>query len=440
MPSTIVIGAQWGDEGKGKLVDVMAQNSDYVVRFQGGANAGHTLVVDGKKTVLHLIPSGILHANTTCVIGPGVVIDIEKLLQEIDGLKKIGLLQNPQQLKVSETATVVMPYHKALDLARESALGDKKIGTTGRGIGPAYEDRVARMAILIQDIFDPQRLRAKLTHALKEKMALFHSLYPETEVNFDVESLIQQYSTYAEQLHPYRARDISFEVSLALADPQKKILFEGAQGTLLDVNHGTYPYVTSSSTSSGAALTGVGVGPLQISSVLGISKAYTTRVGSGPFPTELFDDVAKHLSSQGHEFGATTGRPRRCGWLDLVALKYAIRINGFSSIALMKLDVLRGLKELKVCTGYAVPGGKRVSDYSLSNPEIAQVEPIYESFAGFDEDITTARQIGDLPLAARQYIQFIEKQIGVPIDVVSVGPDRTQTIWINNVFDSSKRG
>ncbi|MCB0351087.1 MAG: adenylosuccinate synthase, partial [Bdellovibrionales bacterium] len=337
MPGIIVIGSQWGDEGKGKVVDVFSSQSDYVVRYQGGANAGHTLVVDGKKTVLHLVPSGILHPNTICVIGAGVVLDVEKLAEEILALQKNGLLKDPKQLLISDSATVLLSYHRQLDQAREKAAGLEKIGTTGKGIGPAYEDRASRKAILFGDLFNTDTLKAKLEASLKEKNFLLEKMYEQKPA--DIQDVLASALKAAEKLAPFRCRDTSLVVHKALRQ-NKKILFEGAQGTLLDLLHGTYPFVTSSSTLSGSACVGVGVGPGAIDKVIGITKAYTTRVGSGPFPTELDDENGERLRAVGQEFGATTGRSRRCGWLDLVALRYALRINGITNLALMKIDVL----------------------------------------------------------------------------------------------------
>lgn len=430
MSGIVVVGAQWGDEGKGKIVDVFAAKADMVVRFQGGANAGHTLVVNGVKTVLHLIPSGILHAEKTCVIAPGVVIDVEGICKEIENLKASGNLQNPKQLLISDSCTIILPYHKALDAAREKSLLESKIGTTGKGIGPAYEDRAARRSLVVGDLFDEDTLRKKLTLALEEKNALLEKVYGEKP--FSVENMIQFLSKLAEQLAPFRSKDVSLLVHKQLK-ANRRVLFEGAQGTLLDVLHGTFPYVTSSSTIAGSACTGTGIGPTAITQVLGIFKAYTTRVGSGPFPTELTEDTGAKLQKEGHEFGSTTGRPRRCGWLDLVALKYAIRINGITNLALMKLDVLSGFDKIGVCTAYKL-NGEVINEFPTSSYELEKVEPVIEYLPGWKEDISRIMALKDLPRAATNYIDFIGNQIGAPIDVISVGPGREQTLWVKPLF------
>ena len=430
MPGIIVVGAQWGDEGKGKVVDVFSAQADYVVRYQGGANAGHTLVVEGKKTILHLIPSGILHPETVCIIAAGVVLDIETLCQEIEALKKNGLIQNPKQLLISDSATVLLPYHRLLDQARETALGREKIGTTGKGIGPAYEDRASRKAILFGDLFNRDSLKAKLEAALKEKNFLLEHYYKTTPV--DVDKLLEPIAGWAERLSPYRCRDTSLVIHKALK-ATKKVLFEGAQGSLLDVFHGTYPFVTSSSTLSGSALVGSGIGPGTIQKVVGITKAYTTRVGSGPFPSECDDATGEQMRKVGHEFGSTTGRSRRCGWLDLVALKYAIRINGITNLALMKVDVLSVFDEVKVCTAYELDG-HMITEYPVSPGDLARCKPVYESFKGWKDDITQVRVLKDLPRYAQEYVNFIGNQVAIPIDVVSVGPGRDQTLWVKPLF------
>jgi adenylosuccinate synthase len=430
VPGIIVVGSQWGDEGKGKVVDVFSQKADFVVRYQGGANAGHTLVVDGKKTVLHLIPSGVLHPHTTCVIAAGCVLDIEKLWDEIRALKETGLLKNPEQLQISDSATIILPYHKTLDQAREKAAGLEKIGTTGRGIGPAYEERASRKALLFGDLFNKETLRAKLELALKEKNFLLEKFYNETPVKVD--DMIKLIEQVAEHLAPYRAKDTSLTIFKALKS-SKKVLFEGAQGSLLDLLHGTYPFVTSSSTLSGSAMIGAGIGPGTINQVMGITKAYTTRVGSGPFPTEEDNEIGEKLRTIGSEFGATTGRSRRCGWLDLVALKYAIRLSGITSLALMKLDVLSGFDKINVCLAYELDG-QRITEYPVSPGDLARCKPIYETLNGWKEDLTQAKSLKDLPRYAQEYIQFIGASVAVPIDVVSVGPGRDQTLWIKPLF------
>lgn len=430
MSGIVVIGAQWGDEGKGKVVDVFAAKADMVVRYQGGANAGHTLVVEGKKTVLHLIPSGILHADKTCVIAPGVVLDVEGLYNEISKLKETGYLQNPKQLLISDSCTIIMPFHKLLDSAREKSLSDQKIGTTGKGIGPAYEDRASRRAIVFGDLFDPKVLKEKLTLSLSEKNAVLEKVYGEKP--FEVEELLAKLAPLAEFLAPYRCKDVSSLVHKSLKN-NRRVLFEGAQGTLLDVLHGTYPYVTSSSTIAGSACTGTGIGPTAINSVIGIFKAYTTRVGSGPFPTELNDETGARIQKEGHEFGSTTGRPRRCGWLDLVALKYAVRTNGITNLALMKLDILSGFDKIGICTGYKL-NGEVIHEFPISAHELEKVEPVIEFLPGWKEDISKLISLKDLPRAATNYIDFIGNQIGTPIDVISVGPGREQTLWVKPLF------
>lgn len=430
MPGIIVVGSQWGDEGKGKVVDVFSAKADFVVRYQGGANAGHTLVVDGKKTVLHLIPSGVLHPHTTCIIGAGCVLDVEKLCEEIRALKENGLLKEDSQLQISDSATVILPYHRQLDQAREKAAGLDKIGTTGRGIGPAYEERASRKALLFGDLFQKDLLRAKLEVALKEKNFLLEKFYGEKPVSVDeMMALIEKVSSY---LAPYRSRDTSLVIYKALR-ASKKVLFEGAQGSLLDLLHGTYPFVTSSSTLAGSAMIGAGIGPGTINQVMGITKAYNTRVGSGPFPTECENEVGEKMRQVGQEFGATTGRARRCGWLDLVALKYAIRLSGITSLALMKLDVLSGFEKIDVCTAYELDG-QRITEYPVSPGELARCKPIYETLNGWKEDLTTAKSLKDLPRYAQEYIQFIGANVAIPIDVVSVGPGRDQTLWIKPLF------
>jgi adenylosuccinate synthase len=425
-----VVGAQWGDEGKGKVVDVFSAQADYVVRYQGGANAGHTLVVDGKKTVLHLMPSGILHPETTCVIAAGVVLDIETMCSEIAALKIDGLLKEPKQLLISDSATVLLPYHRELDQARERALGHEKIGTTGKGIGPAYEDRASRRAILFGDLFNRETLLAKVETALKEKNFLLEKFYKSSP--FDPKTLMDQLKSWADLLAPYRCRDTSLVIHKALK-AGKKVLFEGAQASMLDLLHGTYPYVTSSSTLSGSALIGSGIGPGTIQKVVGITKAYTTRVGAGPFPSECDDATGEQMRRVGNEFGSTTGRSRRCGWLDLVVLKYAIRINGITNLALMKIDVLSGFEELKVCVAYELDG-QVITEYPVSPGDLGRCKPVYESFKGWKDDLTQVRQLKDLPRYAQDYFNFMGNQLAVPIDVVSVGPGREQTLWVRPLF------
>lgn len=430
MAGIIVVGSQWGDEGKGKVVDVFSSQADFVVRYQGGANAGHTLIVEGKKTVLHLVPSGVLHENTTCIIAAGVVLDVETLLKEIKALKANGLLKDPSQLRISDSCTLILPHHKKIDMAREKALGNEKIGTTGKGIGPAYEERASRKAVLFGDLFNKDSLKSKLEASLKEKNFLIEKYYNEEPVQVD--ELIAQLTQMAKELEPHRCKDTSLLIFKSLKNG-KKVLFEGAQGSLLDLLHGTYPFVTSSSTLAGSALIGSGIGPRMVEKVVAITKAYTTRVGSGPFPTECDDEIGRTMREVGKEFGATTGRERRCGWLDLVALKYAIRLNGITNIALMKVDVLSGFSEIKVCTAYELDG-ETITDYPVSPGELARVKPVYKSLPGWKEDLTEARSMKDLPRQAQDYVQFIGKELATPIDVVSVGPGREQTLWIRPLF------
>ena len=430
MPGIIVVGAQWGDEGKGKVVDVFSAQADFVVRYQGGANAGHTLMVDGKKTVLHLVPSGVLHPHTTCVIAAGVVLDVEKIVEEIRALKAAGLLQNPKQLLISDSCTLILPYHRELDQARERAAHNEKIGTTGKGIGPAYEDRASRKAILFGDLFSRDTLRTKLETSLREKNFLLERFYQSKA--YSVDDIMTMLAPLTEELSPYRSRDTSLVIFKALKSG-KKVLFEGAQGSLLDLLHGTYPFVTSSSTLSGSALIGSGVGPGLVQKVVAIAKGYTTRVGSGPFPTECDDETGEQMRSSGAEFGATTGRPRRCGWLDLVALKYAIRINGITNLALMKLDVLSGFRDVKICTSYELDG-QIIQEYPVSPGDLARCKPIYETLGGWKENLCAAKSMKDLPRNAQDYVNFIGAELGIPIDVVSVGPGRDQTLWIKPLF------
>lgn len=433
MSGIIVVGAQWGDEGKGKVVDVFSAESDYVVRYQGGANAGHTLVVNGKKTVLHLVPSGVLHETTKCIIAAGVVLDLEQIYKEISALKASGSLTSDDQILISDGATVLLPHHRKLDQAREQALKNEKIGTTGKGIGPAYEDRAARRALLFGDLFlSDETIQKKLEHSLKETNFLLKNFYESEPVTIDeVMTVIKKAQ---QELKPYRCHDVSLLIHKAMKGG-RRVLFEGAQGTLLDLNHGTYPFVTSSSTLAGSACIGSGVGPTAIRKVIGITKAYITRVGSGPFPTELFDETGEALQKNGHEFGATTGRPRRCGWLDLVALKYAIRANGITSLALMKMDVLSGFDEIKVCVSYKDENGLLVDDYPMNSSMIGSMTPIYESVPGWKEDVSTCTKIEELPQSAQDYLKKIETAVKIPIDVVSVGPGRKQTIWVRPLFN-----
>ena len=431
MPAAVVIGSQWGDEGKGKVVDVFSSQADYVVRYQGGANAGHTLKVEGKEVILHLVPSGILHSSVRCVISSGVALDIVALCEEIKALKSSGLLSSSKQLLISDSATILLSYHKKLDQARELWAGHEKIGTTGKGIGPAYESRAERTALLFSDLFEsPEFLKKKIAKNLEETNFLLKNFYKQE--SFEIDNILSEILKCKEVLQEYRCKDSSLEIYKAL-EGGKKVLFEGAQGSLLDLFHGTYPFVTSSSTLAGGALVSVGLGPQSINKVLAITKAYTTRVGSGPFPTECGQAAGKYLQEKGKEFGATTGRRRRCGWLDLVALRYAIRVNGINSLAFMKLDVLSGLEEIKVCTHYK-KDGKEIWEFPNLASQLEGVEPQYKSFKGWKEEISTASSIKDLPKAALEYIDFVSKELKVSIDVISVGPSRKETLWLNPLF------
>ncbi len=436
MPNVVVVGAQWGDEGKGKIVDLLTEHAQVVVRFQGGNNAGHTLVVGGQKTVLHLIPSGVLHAGKTCVIGNGCVVDPTVLMKEIDALRSRGFLQDSAQLMISEHAHVICPWHKHLDALREKARGGGAIGTTGRGIGPAYEDKVARRGIRMRDLLDGDRLRRRvkdrLTDALEEISHLAR-LAKADEPILDVEAIVSEYLVLGSRL-----KEFVGESSLFLDQHVRKgtrILFEGAQGTLLDVDHGTYPYVTSSNTVAGNAAVGSGLGPTAIDKVLGITKAYTTRVGGGPFPTELTDATGDRLRKVGDEFGATTGRPRRCGWLDTVVLRYATRVNGLWGLALTKMDVLSGLETLKVCTAYELDGQK-LTELPGDIEEFSRVQPIYEELPGWDQSLAGARTVEDLPKNAQRYVRRVEEIVGIPVVCVSVGAERGETILLQNPFRS----
>jgi adenylosuccinate synthase len=434
MPNVVVVGAQWGDEGKGKVVDLLTQHAQVVVRFQGGNNAGHTLVVGGQKTVLHLIPSGILHPGKTCVIGNGVVVDPGVLVGEIDSLKAKGLLKDDGHLLISENAHVIFPWHKLLDALREKVRGGQAIGTTGRGIGPTYEDKVARRGIRVRDLLDLERLNRRVSErlpaALEEMRALAHHL-KQAPPQLETQQVVTEFAGLGERLRPHVG-----DASLFLATQRERgarILFEGAQGTLLDVDHGTYPFVTSSNCVAGNAAVGTGLGPTAIDKVMGISKAYTTRVGGGPFPTELTDEWGEHLRKTGDEYGSTTGRPRRCGWLDGVVLRYAVRVNGLWGLALTKLDVLSGIKSLSLCTSYELDG-KRVTELPTDYEDLARVKPVYETLHGWEEALAGVRTFDELPANAKRYVRRVEEVSGVPVICVSVGADRGETILLQNPF------
>jgi adenylosuccinate synthase len=425
----VAVGAQWGDEGKGKIVDWLALSADLVVRFHGGNNAGHTLIVDGRKTVLHLVPSGILQPGTVNLIGPGVVVDPRVLLEEIEQIRAQGVLRDPSRVRVSGRAHVILDWHIALDKARDEARREGALGTTGRGIGPAYEDKVARRGLRVADLLDPVALRAAIDRVAKEKNFELTELHGWPAV--DPDALYDELLGLGRRLEPFV--DHTGRLLERALREGKKVLFEGAQGTFLDIDHGTYPYVTSSNCVAGAACTGAGVGPTRIDSVLGITKAYTTRVGGGPFPTEDGGEGGRFLGEKGMEYGATTGRKRRCGWLDLVVLREAAIVNGFTSFAMNKLDVLSGLAELPVATAWRIDG-KLVHDFPMTLEEVARAEPVYEVLPGWSEDLTGARAYAELPANARRYVERIEALVGVPIDVISVGPDRDQTITRRSVF------
>lgn len=427
MANIIIIGTQWGDEGKGKIVDLLADQADIVARFQGGNNAGHTMVVAGEQFISHLVPSGILQGKT-CLMGNGMVVDPEVLLKEIDHLAAKGIATGPDKLRLSERAHLIMPYHKALDHAREAAKGDAKIGTTGRGIGPCYEDKASRCGIRAVDLLNPDILGEKVREALVEKNVLLQFLNAEP---IEAESVLEDCVELAQRLKPY-ITNISIELEAALK-ADRPILFEGAQGTHLDIDHGTFPFVTSSNTVSSNACSGVGIGPTTIDGVVGITKAYTTRVGAGPFPTELFDEVGDRIQRIGAEFGATTGRRRRCGWLDMVVLKNAVRLNGLTGLVVTKLDVLGGLKELKICTGYQYEGKVR-TDFPADLTILEQCEPVYKTLPGWEEDISGIRRKEDLPQNTLDYLAKIEALAQTPIDIISVGPGRDETMIVNNPF------
>ncbi len=429
MPAVVVVGAQWGDEGKGKVVDILAEHADVVVRYQGGNNAGHTLVVDDEKTVLHLVPSGVLHPGKICVIGNGVVVDPAALLTEIDSLQQAGRLQDPSVLKISDRAHLIMPYHRAIDRARERLRGEGRIGTTGRGIGPTYEDKMARIGIRFAEFLDERMFAQALRATIEEKNAYLRTILKEKAL--DYEAILAEYEGMRERLAPM-VIDASLYLDRALA-AGRRVLFEGGQGTMLDVDHGTYPYVTSSNTVAGAVCTGAGIAPNRITAVVGITKAYSTRVGSGPFPTELLDDLGRKLQQDGGEFGATTGRPRRCGWFDAVVARQAVRLNGLTGLAITKLDVLTGLKKIRVCVAYEF-GGKRIEEFPASANVLQNARPIYEDLPGWDEPLCRARTLDDLPPNALRYVRYLEDLTGTPSLMVSVGARRQETIMLGNAF------
>ena len=426
MASIVIVGAQWGDEGKGKIVDLLTQYADMVVRFQGGNNAGHTVFLGDERFVFHIMPSGILYGGKQCVIGNGVVLDPTTLIEEIETVKKKGYLKDDAQLMISEQTHLILPYHRTIDLARERIF---KIGTTGRGIGPAYEDKVTRCGIRMVDLLDEKVFRQKLEANLVQKNLYLVQILKEEA--FEFSKLFGEYLRYKEQLERY-VRDTSLAIYEA-AQKGKHILFEGAQGASLDLDHGTYPFVTSSNTVAGNACVGSGIGPTLIDSVMGVGKAYTTRVGEGPFPTELHDELGENIRQRGGEYGATTGRPRRCGWFDAVTVKHSIRINGIQTMTLTKLDVLNDLEKIKICVGYRLNG--KVIQHVPSNLEmLKRVEPVYEELDGWKTDIRVVKSFKDLPRNAQRYVQRIEALTGVRIVMVSVGSERNETIGIQNPF------
>ncbi|HJD06628.1 MAG TPA: adenylosuccinate synthase [Candidatus Sutterella merdavium] len=427
--NVVVVGAQWGDEGKGKIVDWLTEQAAGVVRFNGGHNAGHTLVINGKKTILRLIPSGIMHATSVCYLGNGVVLSPEAFFKEVDELIALGVPNVEARLRVSANAPLIMPYHVALDHAREAAAGNKKIGTTGRGIGPAYEDKVARRTVRVADLFEPERFAEQVRTVMK-----LHNFVLEKFLGaepLDPEKVIADTLAYAERLRPMVC-DVSASLQADMA-AGKSFLFEGAQGSMLDIDHGTYPFVTSSNTVAGSACAGAGVGPHQLNYVLGITKAYCTRVGEGPFPTELFDETGELLRKKGNEFGAVTGRPRRCGWFDGAALRRAVQINGLTGLAIMKLDVLDGMDTVKLGVGYLYKGEK-IDIMPAGADAVAECEPIYEEFPGWKESTFGVQKWEDLPESAQRYLTRLAEVAGAPIAVVSTGPDRVQTILRANPF------
>lgn len=427
MPAVVLVGAQWGDEGKGKATDLLGSRVDYCVRYQGGNNAGHTVVIGDRKFALHLLPSGILTPEVIPVIGNGVVIDVAVLFEEIDGLEAQGI--NTSNLLISANAHLITPYHVTLDKVTERFLGNSKIGTTGRGIGPSYADKTSRLGIRVQDLFDEKILRAKIEGSLLSKNQVLVKVFNRRAVTVD--EVVENLMEHAERLRPY-VSDTSLILNRALAE-NKVVLLEGGQGTLLDVDHGTYPFVTSSNPTAGGACAGSGIGPTKITGVVGILKAYTTRVGSGPFPTELLDEDGEKLRTIGGERGVTTGRPRRCGWFDAPIARYATRINGLTDIFLTKLDVLTGWEKIPVCVAYEIDG-KRTEELPMTQTEFHHAKPIYEMLPGWTEDISSAKTLDDLPANARSYIKYLEEISGTPISAVGVGQDRNATISINDLL------
>jgi len=426
MSNVVVVGTQWGDEGKGKVVDLLSARANKVVRFQGGNNAGHTLVVNGEKSIFHIIPSGILYPNMRCLIGNGVVVDPEVLLEEIKGLFDKGIVVNPKRLGLSERAHLIMPYHKAIDIAREKAKGASKIGTTGRGIGPCYEDKMARVGIRTIDLTEPDILKRKIKENLKEKNFYLTNLFGSEPLEY--QPIAERYLSIAHELSPFIV-DVSTELDEAMRK-KESILFEGAQGTHLDIDHGTYPFVTSSNPVAANACIGAGIGPKRLDSIVGIVKAYSTRVGAGPFVSELINETGNYLQEKGREFGATTGRPRRCGWLDLVVVGYSARINGLTHLAITKLDILTGLDPVNICVAYEYKG-KRLGNIPAKLSTLDKCSPVYDEMDGWQEDISGARTF------AQAYVKRIEEFVGIPASIISVGPGRDETIVCKNPFNDT---
>jgi len=433
LANVIVIGAQWGDEGKGKITDLLSRSADVVVRYQGGNNAGHTVVVGDRTFKLHLIPSGILYPKTECIIASGTVIDPQVLLEEVDRLTDLGI--STENLFIAETSHVTMPYHRVLDRASEDQRAEHKIGTTGRGIGPTYADKSERVGIRVIDLMDEKRLAKKLRWAIEQKNIVLQKLYNLEPL--DADAIIEEYRGYAERLRPHVV-DASLKIDAAIRE-RRNILFEGAQGTLLDLDHGTYPYVTSSNPVAGGACIGAGVGPTSIDRVIGVAKAYTTRVGEGPFPTELHDAIGEQIGQRGAEFGTTTGRKRRCGWFDGVIGRYAVRINGLDCLAVTKLDVLDDLEEIKVCTAYELDG-KVVRDFPSDARAFARAIPIYETLPGWKRSTSECKTVEELPTEAKEYLKFLADLTGTPIAIISLGASRGQTIIVEDPIHGPKRG
>ncbi|MCK8816656.1 adenylosuccinate synthase [Natroniella sulfidigena] len=427
MSTVVVVGTQWGDEGKGKITDLISEQADVVVRYQGGNNAGHTVVVDDVTYKLHLIPSGILYQDTKCVIGNGVVVDPKVLIKELNYLKEKGV--KVTDFYISSKANLIMPYHRLLDKAEEVRKGDGKIGTTGKGIGPVYMDKIGRFGIRMEDLLTPEIFAAKVKEVVELKNLIIEKVYDIEPL--DADEIIEEYMGYAEEIKEL-ITDTSVLINQELA-ADKNVLFEGAQGTLLDIDHGTYPFVTSSNPTAGGVCSGTGVGPTKIEEVLGIVKAYTTRVGEGPFPTELEDQVGEHLRDKGHEFGTTTGRARRCGWFDAVILDYAVRVNGLTGLAVTKLDVLDGMDEIKVCTGYRYQG-EVIKEFPTRDDILAECEPVYETLPGWQEDTTQIKSYDQLPENAKKYLDYISELVGVEVSIVSVGPKRKETMILRDLL------